>query len=251
MIRKAALRSKVRLAFGAVIVTLLLAGAMSYRAIAVSGESDHWVRHTHVVLQDLQNLLVAMDHIQTSSHAFALTGAESSLATYGASKSRVGQEEAALAYLTADNPTQQRVLPALKRIAAENIRWADTGIALRRANGSAPVTEIAEMTVDQLAADEFQRVVRELREEELRLLALRDADVNRRLVQTKVILILGTLLGIAMATAAGWAVRHYDFAERNFAENALREGEARFRALANNISQLAWMADERGDDFLV
>ena len=81
MVRKAALRSKVRLAFGAVVLTLLLAGAMSYRAIAVSSESDLWVRHTHVILQDLQNVLFAMETIQSSSHAFELSGSESSLAT--------------------------------------------------------------------------------------------------------------------------------------------------------------------------
>jgi diguanylate cyclase (GGDEF)-like protein/PAS domain S-box-containing protein len=249
MTRKATSKSKVQLVFGAAILTLLLAGAMSYRAIAVSSESDLWVRHTHVILQDLQNLLVAMETIQSSSRAFVLTGSESSLATYQASKSRIEEEEAALENWTADNPAQQRLIPTLKRIDAENIQWADTGIALRRADSTAPVTDVTNKAGDHLAADEFQRVVRELREEELRLLVLRDADVNRRLLQTKVVLILGTILGIAMATAAGWAVRRYDFAERNFAENALREGEARFRTLANNISQLAWMADDKGEIF--
>jgi diguanylate cyclase (GGDEF)-like protein/PAS domain S-box-containing protein len=249
MIRKAALKQKVRLAFGAVILTLLLAGAMSYRAIAVSSESDLWVRHTHVILQSLQNLLVAMDNIQADSRAFVESGSESELAAYQASKSRIEEEESALHNLTADNSRQQQLIPELRKIDAENIQWADAGIALRRANSTAPDTDSAGRSGDRLAANEFQRVVRELREEELRLLALRDADVNRRLVQTKVVLILGTLLGIAMATAAGWAVRHYDFAERNFAETALREGEARFRTLANNISQLAWMADESGEIF--
>jgi diguanylate cyclase (GGDEF)-like protein/PAS domain S-box-containing protein len=249
MIRKAALKSKVRLAFGAVIVTLLLAGAMSYRAIAVSNGSDLWVRHTHEILQHLQNLLVAMDHIQTSSRAFVVTGSETSLETYQASKLAVEREEAALINLTVDNPAQQRLIPTLKRIDAQNIHWADVAIELRHAKSSALGTNVTDSAAGQPAADELQQVVREMRGEELRLLVLRDADVNRHSVQSKVILILGTLLGIATATAAGWAVRHYDLVERNFAENALREGEGRFRTLANNISQLAWMADEKGTIF--
>jgi diguanylate cyclase (GGDEF)-like protein/PAS domain S-box-containing protein len=222
---------------------------MSYRAIAVSTESGLWVRHTHLILQHLQNLLVAMDHIQTSSHAFVVTGSESSLAAYQASKSQVEQEEVTLSNLTADNPAQQRLIPTLKRIDARNIHWADVGVELRHAKSSAPGANVTDSAIGQPAADEFQQVIRELRGEELRLLALRDADVNRRSVQTKVILILGTLLGIATATAAGWAIRHYDLVERNFAEKALREGEARFRTLANNISQLAWMADGKGEIF--
>jgi diguanylate cyclase (GGDEF)-like protein/PAS domain S-box-containing protein len=37
-----------------------------------------------------------------------------------------------------------------------------------------------------------------------------------------------------------------EISARAVAEDALREGEERFRALANNISQFAWMADEKG-----
>jgi len=39
------------------------------------------------------------------------------------------------------------------------------------------------------------------------------------------------------------------FAESRRAEDALRAGEARFRALADNMAQLAWMADETGRIF--
>jgi CHASE3 domain sensor protein len=79
-----------------------------------------------------------MDGIQSGSRAFVMTGSKSSLAAYQASKSRVEEEETALHNLTADNPRQQRLIPELKRIDAENIQWADAGIALRRANSTAP-----------------------------------------------------------------------------------------------------------------
>jgi diguanylate cyclase (GGDEF)-like protein/PAS domain S-box-containing protein len=249
MKRKSALGSKVRLAYGAALLTLLLAGAMSYRAIVVSSESEQWVRHTHAVLGDLQSLLISMEAIQSSSRAFASTGAESALETYQTSVLRVEQEAQALSDLTVDNPVQQRLIPTLQRLNAENIQWADAQISLRRAQGPGPEAGNTENTSAQLAADAFQRVIRGLRAEELRLLQIRDADVSRRLVQTKFILVLGTIVGIAMAAAAAWAVRRHDFAERNSAEVSLRAGEERFRALANNISQLAWMADEKGDIF--
>ncbi|MDC8450327.1 MAG: PAS domain S-box protein [Nitrospira sp.] len=45
-----------------------------------------------------------------------------------------------------------------------------------------------------------------------------------------------------------WGVvcHFYDLSERQRYEEALKESEGRFRALADNISQLAWMTDEKG-----
>src|ERR1700681_3758686 len=55
---------KVQLAFGSAFVTLLIVGAVSYRGMVVSSESDRWVRHTHEVLETLQDLLFAMESIE-------------------------------------------------------------------------------------------------------------------------------------------------------------------------------------------
>ena len=91
----------------------------------------------------------------------------------------------------------------------------------------------------------FQEAVRQMRLEELRLLALREADLNARLSQSKVMLAAGIVLGLSIAGMAGWSVQR-DNRRRRLAELAVREGQARFRMLAENISQMAWIADVTG-----
>src|ERR1700722_3237992 len=59
------LNRKVQLAFGSAVLTLLIAGGMSYHAIAVSSESDRWVRHTHQVLETLEDLLSTIRSIES------------------------------------------------------------------------------------------------------------------------------------------------------------------------------------------
>ena len=86
---KSLLNRKVQLAFGSAILALLVVGAMSYRGMVVSTESDRWVRHTHEVLENLQNLLSEMRNVESSYRGFVITGNEQFLNAYhGILKSR-------------------------------------------------------------------------------------------------------------------------------------------------------------------
>lgn len=83
---KSPLSRKVQLAFGTAVLALLVVGAISYRGIVMSSESDRWVRHTHEVLEKLQDLLSAMQGVESSYRAFALTGKDSYLVSFGANR---------------------------------------------------------------------------------------------------------------------------------------------------------------------
>jgi CHASE3 domain sensor protein len=73
---------KVELAFGSAILALLIVGAVSYRGMVVSTESDHWMVHTHEVVESLADLRFAMERVEASSQGFVLTGSDSYLDTY-------------------------------------------------------------------------------------------------------------------------------------------------------------------------
>jgi PAS domain S-box-containing protein len=242
------LKRKVQLAFGSAIVILLVVGSISYQSIVMSSESNHWVWHTHRVLNSLEKLVSGMATAESSYRGFVLTGNESALESYRASILLAKENEAELRTLTKDNPKQQLHLPALEELMAQKIRLGDVLISLRRTKGAKAAADAVRSGPGQRIMDEFRGVVRKMQDEELRLLALRNADAKRRLNQTKVVLLFGTVLGVLIAAGASWVVSH-DIAARGLAEEALREGEERFRNLANNISQLAWTADDKGSIF--
>jgi PAS domain S-box-containing protein len=245
---KSRLDRTMQLAFGAAILTLAAVGALSYRSMVVSGESDRWVRHTHEVLQNLEDLRFALESVESSVSGYVLTGEESYIASYRASRLRVEQDEAAVGSLTVDNPAQQRQIATFETLAAEKIQLAETVVDLRRSQGIDPAVAAIRTGSGQRITGDLQASIGTMQAEELRLLLLRDAEAKRRLRQTRVALFFGTLLGVFIAAGAGWTVSR-DPAARALAEEAVREGETRFNALANNISQLAWMADEKGSIF--
>ena len=199
---KSILNRKVRLAFGAAILILLVVGTVSYRDMVVSIESDLWVRHTHEVLENLQGLLSAMESVESSYRGFVLTGNESFVEDYRAGVVSVEKDEAAFRNLTADNPEQQRRLPVLESLVGQKVQLGERLIGLRRAKGLDATLDATRDRPGQRIMNEFQSVVRELQNEELGLLALRNADANRSLRRTKTFLIFGTVLCLLIATSA-------------------------------------------------
>ena len=242
---KSQLSRKVQLSFVSAVLALLAVAAVSYLGMSVSAESDRWVQHTHQVLENLQGLTSAMRSVESSYRGFVLSDEESYFESYRSSIANAQQYETAVRNLTADNPSQQDQLPALEKLIAQKNQYGEMVMSLRRTSGLEAAADSVRAGAGQQIMDEFQGVVRTMEDEELRLLALRNAAVRQHLIQTKVVSVLGTLMGILIVPAAGWnALRDHSALE--IAEDALREGEGRFRTLANNIPQLAWMADEKG-----
>jgi len=243
---KSPLHRKVQLAFGSAIFTLLVVGAVSYRGMVVSGESERWVRHTHEVLENLQDLLLATENIESSYRGFALTGEESYLESYHAGILSAQEHAAAVRSLTVDNPEQQHQIPALERLTAQKIQFAETMISLRRARNLAATAELVRNGQDPRIMAEFQAVIRELQTEEIQLLAVRSADAKQRLAQTKTVLILGTLLGLLIAVAATWSVQR-ESSKRGLAEESLRDSEEEYRMLLDGVEGYAiFMLDPQG-----
>jgi PAS domain S-box-containing protein len=239
---------KVQLAFGAAILALLLGGAVSLRTTIVFSESDRWVQHTQEVLEKLHDVASNMEDVEASCRGFVLTGNESYLDTCRSSKAAAMRDEEMVAGLTVDNPVQRNRIPTLQRLTAEKFALAEKVVSLRRAQGLAAAAAVIQKGSGQQLMGEFQGLIHQMQDEELRLLALRYADASRRLAQTKTVLLLGTLLGVLIAAAAGWTVRR-DAIARNRAELAVRDSETLFTIMANNISQMAWMADGSGHIF--
>ncbi len=213
-------------------------GAISYRSMVAVTESDQWVRHTHEVLERLQDLLSEMRGIESSYRGFALTGKESHLESYRANVLSAEQDESTIRVLTADNPKQRIQIPNLDRLVAEQVQFGERVISLRQTKGLEAAADVVRGGTDDLVMDEFQGVVRQMQDEELRLLMLRDADAKQRLSQTKTVLILGTFLSLLIVSAAGWSVQS-DSNKRGLAEEALRDQEEKYRLLIDGVQDYA------------
>ncbi len=229
---------RVQWAFGLAIVILLGLGAISYRGMLISAESDLWVRHTHEVLENLDDLLVAMGSIESGYRGFVLTGEESYLEFYQASILGAQQHESMVRSLTRDNPVQQSRGPELERLITQKIEFGDRAIQLRRDQGLEAAANAIHSGSGQRLMQEFHATIRAMEDEERRLLVLRDAEAKRRLGETKAILILGTVLGLLTAVGARLSIVH-DSSGRGRAEAALWDSEEKYRMVLELVQEYA------------
>src|SRR6202051_4635181 len=237
---------KVQLGFGAAILTLLGAGVISYRALVVSKRTQLWVRHTDQVLEELQEVLSASQNIESTSRGFVLTGDNSYIESFKGNILREAKAEGSIEELTADNLVQQRRVPVLKKLLAQTIRFSESVIDLRQAKGMEAAAELIGDGPQQQITGDIQDLVLEMQNEERRLLAVRDAGASRQLEYTKIVLVLGSLVGLLTALVAEWGVRHGN-AKRGRTEETLRDSEEKYRMLVDGIRDYAiFMLDLRG-----
>src|ERR1700692_1012472 len=237
---------KVQLGFGAAILTLLGAGVISYRALVVSKRTQLWVRHTDQVLEELQEVLSASQNIESTSRGFVLTGDNSYIESFKGNILREAKAEGYIEELTADNLVQQRRVLVLKKLLAQTIRFSESVIDLRQAKGMEAAAELVGDGRQQQITGDIQDIVLEMQNEERRLLAVRDAGALRQLELTKIVLVVGSLVGLLTALVAEWGVRHENV-KRGRTEETLRHSEEKYRRLVDGIRDYAiFMLDLRG-----
>ena len=212
---------KTQSGFGAVLAVLLVVGIVSYRSLTASAETERWVQHTHEVLEHLETLISEITNVETGYWEFALSDEEAFLEPALANRSLVDQEEKTLQALTADNPYQQRQLVILRGLTEQMVRQGDGLVRLRRSRGREATTEAIRGGKDVELLGDFHAVTRRMEDEERRLLSERNANAERRFRQTKVAIVLGSILGLLITVLASWILRR-DYAARGRADTKFR-----------------------------
>ncbi len=237
---------KVQLAFALAVAMLLAVGYLSFRTIAVSGESDGWVKHTYEVSAGLDNILLAMTSVEANGRGFVLTGDESYSESQRTAVANVQRLAALLRGMTGDNPRQQARMQRIDQLIAERVRLGEMVSAVRRAQGLVAAAQALQAGGGLQMSNDFRDIVQRMHDEEIQLLVQRTADAKWRLQETRIILILGTCLGLLTTLAAGLGVLR-DGTRRHVAEAAQRDSEDQYRTLLNEVHDYAiLMLDRQG-----
>jgi diguanylate cyclase (GGDEF)-like protein len=238
---------RVQVAFGAVMVVLLVVGIIAYRSVIASSESAQWAQHTNEVLEHLANLRLGVESIESGYRDFALSGADAFLQRSRAGISLADNEQRVLRALTADNPRQQYRLGVIADLRQRMAQRGDTVVRLRRSAAADDAAALFRSGDDDPILDAFRVAARDMETEEHRLLRERNAAAVIRSRETQVVLIVGSALALLIAAVSGWRVAR-DRTERKKAEDRLKSLN-RLYAMATGISASMVRVRDRTDLF--
>jgi len=235
---KVSLETKVAIALGVALASIIALGALQYRAARRLIEDNRWVSHTQDVLRELEATQMRLNDADACAQSFAISGDSSGLPACQEASQKISDHLQNLRVLVADSASQQHRLANLEALLGVSLRALQEEIDLRKSGelGAAGLVElessIRRSVVDARAASgEMQRV-------ELELLGQRQQAARQSDRQINLLILSGSLAAFILLGVSGVAL-HSDMAARRRAQAILRESEERFRMLVEAVQDYA------------
>jgi CheY-like chemotaxis protein/signal transduction histidine kinase/CHASE3 domain sensor protein len=176
----------------------LISGLTAYRNIEALRASNESIRHTHMVLIALDDLLSATQDAETGQRGFLLTGADSYLDPYKSATMAVGDRLKTVTDLTRDNPTQQTNIAGLRRHLDAKLAELRETIDLRRAQGFQAALAVVTTDRGKIEMDAIRTQLGAMAQEELRLRQIRIEEMNAASRMAITSSVVSALLGAAL-----------------------------------------------------
>ncbi len=231
--RLKSLERKITFGFGAAVVVLVLVSSAAIWNVRWMNGTFYWVDHTHGIVNRLEQLLVDLLTMQTSTRGFVLTGSADVLESYHIGSAHADSTLRQLRDLTVESPRQRPHLDRMEVLVRQAREVMNERIAARRTRGLEAANDTAAYLAGQQALDELRRLVHEMERIEQRQLDDRFTRARAAAGATLWTIVAASGLAVTLVILAVAVVRR-DLRRREEAEASLRASSARIEDLYNN-----------------
>src|SRR5450631_677778 len=230
-------RTKAQAAFASAVGLLFLSALATYFAMTRLLESEQWVIHTHEVQAALGDIDSAVLRAGRARSAYMISGGADFLAQFNVAALDIPLKLQHLRDLTNDNPKQREVSSRLEDATTSRVSLLQQSVELKqvRPQDDQGQADLARQSLPLSA--EMTSTMDQMREEEQRLLAVREKTSRRLFILTVV------TLSVAFILAIGLFGVHYRFLSaelraRERAEQIALASEDSLRRLTGRLLQL-------------
>lgn len=232
------LETKVKIAVGVALASIVALGALQYRAARRVVEDNRWVSHTQDVLRELEATEKGLNDSDACAQSFVISGDTNALAACQQGRQSIAQHLQNVRFLTQDSPDQQHRLAGLEAQMGNTLRVIQQEIDLRRSDqlsesGLADLEALIRRSVGEVRANaaEMQTVELDVLRQRRQAALKSDRNINWAII-------ISSFAAFVLVGLAGIALRS-DMAARQKAEQTLRESEERFRMIVEAVQDYA------------
>ncbi len=252
--------AKTAMGTAATFVLMLLIGLSSYQQWRDQLEATHWVAHSYQIMTELGMLRSATQWAESATLSFVLTGNPIYADQFERAKPEVALRLTNVRNLTQDNQSQQVRVGKLTSLLQRNFKICGETIETRKQKGSSAAAAVCESGGSHVLIGEIRSLVNEMKAEEGRLLALRNARLESASRAALGLVAMLIAAGAALLIIMMYLVRHYSlqqaqsqaslraaFNEIEQGQSALAKSEASLSAIVNSLGEGLFQLDAQGN----
>ena len=222
------------LAIAMAFVAVAVFAVVTYRNTLAVRQNEALLIRSYVVREAAREFLASVKDMETGQRGFLITGDPAYLEPYYTGLSQVEDNFARLEKITLDSPIQGSRVQKLQKLLMDKQQEIAETIALRgeeaESGGFDKARELVLAGQGNRIMAEMRAVVQELLDEEKGLLVDREAAALSRTVVSKILIVTGNLIALALLVLSGFAA-HVDRKKRDEAEARLRFSQAELGAI--------------------
>ncbi|MFD0940414.1 response regulator [Pedobacter boryungensis] len=190
---KLSLKTNLRLGLGLSLIILIISSLASYVSIRNLIKTSDLVSHSNQVMEGLENVISTLKDAETGQRGYLLTGKKVFLEPYVGAKEKVNMLYNKINAETQDNPFQQRKLDEIKEILDKRLGIIEKTIVIKENNGAVSESNLFD---GKVYMDKLRLIIKDMQNEERRLLANRTTEMNTLSGYTPLLIILAAVLSL-------------------------------------------------------
>ncbi|MDQ3634098.1 MAG: PAS domain S-box protein [Acidobacteriota bacterium] len=235
---------QIQIAFLFALIILVALGIFSYRSSKYMASALNWEKHTQEVLLKLDDVLSRAIDVETGGRGYIITGNEKFLEPYDEASQNIKRNLQELENLISDNPAQKAELKNLAEKVENKTTYTKNLIESRRTNGIESARETIESGRGMKIMDEIRSSIKTMKDEEKRLLQIREKELNDSIFNTLILLFLGISLGVVSLVFANFVIGR-ETKKRFVAENDLRQTN---KSLETRVEERTKQLQQKNDE---
>jgi signal transduction histidine kinase len=230
-----------KLGLAAAFLLLLLISFVTFYSVEQFANSSRLVEHTHLVIKQINQVASDVKDAESAQRGYLITGDEVFLSGHHDVVIKLPNAIAALRALTSDNPAQRDSIDVLQNLADQKMRVLRLGIDTLADRSAISNTEIMELVGGQgrLLMDQLRAQADSMISLEERLLLERAQQVESEAKSTKLWILLGNLLALALLISAFWLIL-WEIAHRKTAQREIEKSAAQLELTNKELESFSY-----------